>query len=70
MRWIFPGPEDLSLIFNYMDTVFLTWTSNIDDEPYLYMNLWCAKDPDQNENETHAISKVSIQISTCTGGEY
>ena len=70
VKWIFPGPEDLSLIFNYMDTVFLTWTSDIDDESYLYMNLWCANDPDQIENQTHALGKVSTHILTCTGGDY
>ena len=67
VKWIFPGPQDSNLTFNYKDIVFLTWTSNIDDEPYLYMNLWCANDPDQTGNQSHNVGKNLTQVSTFTG---
>ena len=37
--FIYPGNQDLNLTFNYIDVVYFTWTSSIDDP---WMNLWCA----------------------------
>ena len=59
VNWIFPGPEDSGLTFNYDDTVYFTWTSNITDP---WMNLWCA--PNQSSHQSSTYGKTCITLKT------
>ncbi|KAL2056352.1 hypothetical protein ABVK25_003375 [Lepraria finkii] len=60
VNWIYPGVETSGLTFNYIDTVYFTWTSSIADP---YMNLWCAP------SNTSAQSKTYVYHSeTSTNG--
>ena len=54
--WIYPGNGDSNLTFNYVDVVYFTWASSI-DEPW--MNLWCA--PSSNEPQSKDYGKSRAQ---------
>lgn len=47
---IYPSQNDTRFVFNYIDTVYFTWTSNITDP---YMNLWCAPSPTSPQSSTY-----------------
>ncbi len=40
--WIYPGPLNHNLTFNYIDSVYFTWASSVEVP---WMNLWCAPSP-------------------------
>ena len=50
VHWIYPNSLDHGLTFNYVDTVYFTWTSSI-AEPW--MNLWCAPNQTSPQSETY-----------------
>ena len=50
VNWIYPSKEDNGLVFNYIDTVYFTWTSSITGP---YMNLWCAPTPTSAQSSTY-----------------
>ena len=56
--WIYPSNDDKGLTFNYIDTVYFTWTSSI-DEPW--MNLWCA--PNHSSPQSSTYGKIDIALS-------
>ena len=39
VNWIYPAASSTSLTYNYIDTVYFTWTSNITNPT---LGLWCA----------------------------
>ncbi|KAL2054958.1 hypothetical protein ABVK25_004780 [Lepraria finkii] len=39
VNWIYPTARSTSLTYNYIDTVYFTWTSNITNPT---LGLWCA----------------------------
>ena len=50
--WIYPGQDDSNLTFNYIDVVYFTWASSI-DEPW--MNLWCAPTGDEPQSKDYGM---------------
>lgn len=52
--WIYPDPQKKGDTYNYIDTVYFTWTSNITD---LWMNLWCA--PNSSTRQSQQPRKMS-----------
>ena len=56
--WIYPSDEDNGLVFNYIDTVYFTWTSNIGDP---YMNLWCAPSPTDAQSPTYGKTRLALR---------
>ena len=53
VNWIYPGPLNSGLTFNYIDTVYFTWESSIADP---WMNLWCS--PGGNSPQSPLQGKV------------
>ena len=62
--WIYPGQDDSNLTFNYIDVVYFTWASSI-DEPW--MNLWCA--PRAGEPQSKDYGKFCAQGCTASKSE-
>ena len=58
VNWIYPSKEDNDLVFNYIDTVYFTWTSSIRDP---YMNLWCAPSPTVAQSSTYGRSHLALR---------
>ena len=46
------------MTFNYIDTVYFTWTSDINGP---WMNLWCAPSPNANQSKTYGKSHFQIE---------
>lgn len=55
--WIYPSAQMTGMTFNYIDTVYFTWTSDIDGP---WMNLWCAPSPSANQSKTYGKSHFQI----------
>ncbi|KAK4694506.1 hypothetical protein P7C71_g3092, partial [Lecanoromycetidae sp. Uapishka_2] len=49
VNWIYPSNTTTGLVFNYIDTVYFTWTSSITDP---YMNLWCTPSDSTQQSST------------------
>ena len=60
VNWIYPSKEEEgnSLVFNYIDTVYFTWTSNITDP---YMNLWCSHTPSGPQTSTYSKTHPALR---------
>lgn len=50
VNWIYPGPLNNNLTFNYIDSVYFTWASSV-EEPW--MNLWCAPSPSDAQSRNY-----------------
>lgn len=53
--WIFPGPNNPNLTFNYIDIVYFTWASSV-EQPY--MNLWCSPTPSDPQSKDYRKSST------------
>ena len=51
--FIYPSTQDKNLVFNYIDVVYFTWASSV-DQPW--MNLWCAPNPSLPQSKDYGKS--------------
>ena len=57
VNFIYPNSTDTGMTFNYIDTVYFTWTSSVVGP---WMNLWCA--PNQTSPQSKLQGKAFVSI--------